>query len=296
MPFAEAMCNLTTACALFARSEPENAKQHLARTREIGSSMDSRYIEYLYLLAAAKAALDDGNEPKGLEPLREAMSLARRQGFWTHMWMPADTLARLCASALEHGIEVEYVRELIRRRRIHPDDASMVAESWPWPVRIMTLGQFEVVIHDKPLRFSSKVQKKPLALLKAIISLGGQEVREETLMDALWPEAEGDAAARALTSTLHRLRHLLGSDAVSRQDGQLGLDRRYCWVDVWALEECLSQAASVRRFNDRDRLLQRAASLYRGPFLPGGTDPWTATLRERLRAHLRVVETAGATA
>src|SRR5262249_45496626 len=142
---------------------------------------------------------------------------------------------------LEAGIEVDYARHLVRRRGLLPPD-SAASEAWPWPIKILTLGRFEVLRHDQPLRFSRKVQRKPLALLKALIAFGGREVREDVVMDTLWPDAEGDAARVALASALHRLRGLLGLEgAVLRQEGRLSLDARLCWVDVWAIEHLLAQ-------------------------------------------------------
>jgi hypothetical protein len=85
MPFAQAMCNLTTARALMERGDGSAGAGYLARTREIGRSMRGAYIEYLYWFADAKAALDAGDQPRGLEALRQAMALAKAQGFWTHM-------------------------------------------------------------------------------------------------------------------------------------------------------------------------------------------------------------------
>ncbi|HEX9603284.1 MAG TPA: winged helix-turn-helix domain-containing protein, partial [Myxococcales bacterium] len=286
MPFAQAMCHLTTARALFERGEHETAAKHLASTRVLGREMGSRYIEYLCLLAAAKAALDRRDEGPGMQALREAIVLGRTQGFWTHMWLPTADLVRLCVIALEHGIEVDYVRELIRRRELLAEGVAPGVEAWPWPVRILTLGRFEVLIHDRRLTFSGKAQKKPLALLQALIALGGRGVREELLMDALWPDAEGDAAARALTTTVHRLRRLLGPEAISRQGGHLGVDPRRCWVDVWALEHWLTRADAADQTDERARLLERAAALDRGPFLPGEMREGSARLRERIRGRL----------
>jgi hypothetical protein len=55
--------------------------------------------------------------------------------------------------------------------------------------------------------------EKPLTLLKVIVALGGPGgLPVEQLGDAVWPQAEGDAARRALEVTLHRLRELLGRD------------------------------------------------------------------------------------
>ena len=72
-------------------------------------------------------------------------------------------------------------------------------------------------------------------------------MREDSLIDALWPDAEGDAAHFALTSAIHRLRRLLGrEEAIIRQDNEVSLDDRYCWVDVWAVERLLARAEASR--------------------------------------------------
>jgi LuxR family maltose regulon positive regulatory protein len=153
------------------------------------------------------------------------------------------------------------------------------------------LGRFEILKDDQPLQFKGKVQRKPLALLKAIIAFGGRAVSEELLIDTLWPDAEGDGAHFALTSTIHRLRRLLGrEEAIIRKDNKVSLDDRYCWVDVWAVERLLTRAEESRgvegdrNWSETIRAVQRAAEVYRGPFLGGDTDsPWVIPLNDRLR-------------
>ena len=121
-------------------------------------------------------------------------------------------MARLCQRALEAGIEVEYVQRLVRVRRLTPAHPPIELESWPWALRIYTLGRFGVATDGAPVQVAGKVQQRPLALLKAIVALGGREVAEERLAEALWPEADGDGAHQALAVTLHRLRRLLGRE------------------------------------------------------------------------------------
>ena len=131
------------------------------------------------------------------------MALGRERGYVnSHVWIPA-VMARLCARALEEGIEVDYVRGLVQRRGLVPENPPVDVEAWPWPIKIFTLGRFEVLLDGEPVRFARKVQRKPLALLKALIAFGGRRVREDLVMDALWPDAEGDAARVALASALH---------------------------------------------------------------------------------------------
>ncbi|MGC9968053.1 MAG: winged helix-turn-helix domain-containing protein, partial [Syntrophobacteraceae bacterium] len=135
--------------------------------------------------------------------------------------------------ALEAGIETDYVQGLIRRRNLMPDVPVLHLENWPWPLRIYTLGQFEILRDSEALRFTGKVQQKPLLLLKALIAFGGRAVKEEQLCDALWPDAEGDLAHLSLETTLHRLRKLIGKDRVIQfKEGKLTLDIQSCWVDA----------------------------------------------------------------
>ena len=287
---------LVSAQVLHERGEAGAAQADLAQALEIADAMESPYVEFMARLTEAQLQLDSGREAEGLRALGVALHLGKAGGFVnTHVWQPA-VMARLCARALEAGIEVEYVQGLIRRRRLVPDSPPVEVEAWPWPVKVYTLGRFSVLRDGEPLRFAGKVQRKPLALLKAVVALGGRGVREDSVTDALWPEAEGDAARLALTSTIHRLRRLLGhEEAIVRKDDALSLDGRHCWVDVWALERLLDRAegAAARRAGDAGAraeaigATERAVELYQGSFLGGEADtPWATPLADRLRRRL----------
>jgi DNA-binding SARP family transcriptional activator len=255
-------------------------------------------------LLEAHIELDDGRDEAALTALRRAMMLGRQGGYsTTYGWRPT-VMARLCARALEAGIEVDYVDDLVRKRRLLLHPPSVEIEAWPWPVRVYTLGNFAVVRHDRPLTFTHKVQRRPLELLKALIAFGGRDVREEALVDALWPEAEGDAAHLALTAALHRLRRLLGhNDALVRREGRVGINPSMVWVDAWAVEGLLQRAAEAVRARHSDdpppsaALTDRALALYRGAFLAQEPDyAWTTPLRDRLARRLLHQVTAEAQA
>jgi DNA-binding SARP family transcriptional activator len=122
-------------------------------------------------------------------------------------------------------------------------------------------------------------------------------------MDALWPDADGHGARRALTSTVHRLRRLLGdAAAVVRRDGEIGLDPAHCWVDVRAVTRLLDRAEMVLAGSDhtgagaRARAwIDQATQLYRGPLLGGDDDAaWSGSAADRLRRRLvRLARQAG---
>jgi DNA-binding SARP family transcriptional activator len=158
---------------------------------------------------------------------------------------------------------------------------------------VYTLGQFRLMKGDTSVTFAGKAQRRPLDLLKALIAYGGARVKEEQLTEALWPRIDGDSAHRSFTTTLHRLRKLVGEDrALVLQEGRLTLDSRYCWVDTFAFEQIAAdidrELRTPRERIDDARITQlaeRMLALYLGPFMAGDTDEsWYVGLRERLRA------------
>ena len=291
-PVDELVAHLMSAQVFHARGEDRDALARLASAQEIAQTIRSPYFEFMVRLTEAQLCLGTGQEAEGLRALERAMALGRAGGFVnSHVWIPS-VMARLAARALDASIEVEYVRGLVRKRGLVPPSPPVEIEAWPWPIQIFTLGRFDLLREGRPVQFSRKVQRKPLALLKALIALGGRAVREDLVMDALWPDAEGDAARAALASALHRLRALLGHEgAVVRQDGQLSLDARGCWVDVWAVERLLERAEAVAGeahgpgWLEVAQLARRVRELYRGAFLAGEESelPQTTTLDNRLR-------------
>jgi len=268
------------------------ARAELDQALEIARATGSPYFEFMARLTEAQLCYGSGEKSQALTALTRAMSLGKAGGYInSFVWQP-KVMAKLCAKALEAGIEVEYVQSLIRKRKLVPEEAPVEIERWPWAIKIYTLGRFEVFKDDQPLQFKGKVQRKPLALLKAIIALGGLGVREEQLIDELWPDAEGDAARFALTSAVHRLRRLLGYDgAIVRRENELSLDNRYCWVDVWAVERLVGRAEKSREEGDVNwsetiRLTNKAAELYKGSFLSGETQMPASIFEARIRRRL----------
>ena len=163
---------------------------------------------------------------------------------------------------------------LFRSFRLKP--AVDAPDNWPWPVRIETLGRFEVRLNGEPMEFSRKLPRKTLLLLKAIVALGGRDVPEQALCDTLWGDEEGDAARNALSITVLRLRKLLGSnESVIHQGGKASLNPEACWVDAWVFEARLGETGF-----DRHKVL----ALYGGAFLPEDEgESWSVAPRERLR-------------
>jgi DNA-binding SARP family transcriptional activator len=299
----EALCLIEKAQVIHELGEQEKAKEYLSNARNVGYKIKSQLVEFMCLLTEAYFAFDQGEEQNGLMLLRNAMTIGKKQGYRNMFLWRNHVMAGLCAKALEGGIEIDYVQDLIKRRGLVHDFPQLHLEKWPWPLKIFTLGRFSLVKDGKPVRFSGKAQKKPLSLLKALITLGGREVSEEYLLDILWYDADGDVAHKSFATTLHRLRKLVGNEkAFQLHEGRLTLDTRYCWVDVWAFERILGKVDVAWREGEEEskkahaiQLAERAIEMYRGPYLSGETDqPWTISYRERLRSKfLRNVKRVG---
>jgi ATP/maltotriose-dependent transcriptional regulator MalT/DNA-binding SARP family transcriptional activator len=290
MPQAIAHSYLAMGYGLHEMGKHELAANHLSKAREFSIKTNIRQAEFACWLAEADLAYDCGDNELGTQSLRKALSLGRKHGFFNCYFWRSAVMARLCCKALEAGIEKAYVQELIRRRKLMPESPPLEIETWPWPLRIYTLGRFELVRDGKPVRFAGKAQQKPLALLKALIALGGRKVGESTLTEALWPDADGDMQHQALATTLHRLRRLLGEkEAIENRDGQLSLNVSYCWVDAWAFERLLSKAETESKKSKGDGkplvayYAEKAIDFYKGPFLPQNNEEhWSIYMRERL--------------
>jgi DNA-binding SARP family transcriptional activator len=190
-------------------------------------------------------------------------------------------VADLCAEALRERIAPESARRLIERHRL-PGPAN-AGEHWPWHFKVNVLGRFRLLKADAPVRFSRRAQRKPLELLQALIAFGATEVPARALIDALWPDSEGDAGYHALESALYRLRQLLDApDAVHMAGSRLSLDRNQFWVDMWEFEHLLHGAR--QRVADSPECVGRIRQLYEGHFLEHESEkPWALKTRQDLR-------------
>lgn len=195
---------------------------------------------------------------------------------------PASMLSSLCADALQAGIEVDYVTQLIGQRSLRPDGPCV---HWPWPMRVYTLGRFSLVKDGQAVTFSGKKSpRKPLELLQALIALGGREVHTSLLMRALWPDDGSRDLRKSFDNTLHRLRQIFGhEDAVTLRDAKLTLDIHHCWVDAWAFDHMAGRLCDGEEVPQQ--LAHDARRLYQGHFLQReAAEPWLLPYRERLRS------------
>lgn len=131
------------------------------------------------------------------------------------------------------------------------------------------------------------LQKKRLALLAVIGASPTARVSRDKLTGLLWPETETERARHQLASALYDLRKAFGEAALVSTGDEVSLDRTVIQVDAAEFQDAMAAGD-----------LERAASLYAGPFLDGfflsdapELERWVDAERARLaQMHGRAIE------
>jgi len=272
--FTDALHRLIETQILAKRDQRAGAEQLLSKVESAGQAMPSMHLTTGVYFVRAQWAFEDGDEDRGILWLRRLLEEGQKSpriGF--SGWVPQEA-ARLFAKALELCIEVDYACEAIRKRQLKPPADGSAPENWPWRVRIRTFGKLTVEVDGKPLEKQRKAPHRLLELLAAIIAFGGHDVPVSQLIDALWPDADGDTANENFKKSLARLRKLLAvDDVIQWQDGKISLNGDFCWVDALVFEKQAKQGDA------------RAIAVYKGPFLgPGDIPAWGVSPRDRMQA------------
>lgn len=278
VPYFRGICLLMAADINVDCQRFDEARAFVERVAEAVAATGNNMLTWFACLMRARVAVATGDAAAALPELREGLRIGREHGYQHFYYWPRETLSALFAVALENDIEVDYVHTLILHNKMSPPRAAPAPANWPWAVRVFTLGRWRVEVDGAPLTFVGKVQKTPLKLLKALIAFGGSDVSEQTVIDALWPDADGDAARQTLATTLSRLRKLVGGNAIIRQDARLSINAEFVWSDIAAL-----RALHLLQERDERRVLRDIKDLYRGRFLVDDDDAhWATPMRERI--------------
>jgi DNA-binding SARP family transcriptional activator len=266
----------------------DEALAELAAQRPYQLGPQGETLEVVIAFAEAAARLD--SEPDGARAwLATALAGAVRMQY-NRFYLNAPALAaRLCALALDAGIETEFVRTTIRDRHLAAPDPSR--PDWPWRIRVQVLGELRVWRDELPLSSPGKAQRKPLELLALLAAHGGGPLDADAVIDALWPSLEADAPKASLEMAVSRLRKLLDlPEAVVVADGMVSLDPTLVWCDAGAFETLVQDLLRDLRppgSEAHDAVLahraERLFSLYRDRLLGSETLAGSMSLvRERL--------------
>jgi DNA-binding SARP family transcriptional activator len=272
------LTRMQLAWPLMMQGELDAAEQAAQEALQLALAARAEWVEAEVRFVLAAIALERKDERAARTRLAAAFAMLDYTRYTPTLSKFRWCAAKLCAEALERGIAAGNARSLVRQLDLRPPRPDL--EHWPWPIRVFALGPFRVEVNGAPLTFSRKTPRKPISLLKALVAFGGHDVPIEKLIDALWPELDGDSARDACWLALNRLRKLLGApNAVPLAGGRLSLDRELVWTDVARFDR-----SPVPGPREAPADVQRALALYRGPFLSDEQDAaWAAPTREALR-------------
>jgi DNA-binding SARP family transcriptional activator len=260
---------------------------NLAQSQELSFEQDTPLqaptpdvsLEITQLVHMASGLLQHGEIARAQQILLQACALAPLPGQWRGPVRTNDFTAAQGAWKLISTKPAPVKAEAASGALVSED-------AHQWPVRILALGGFEILIDGVPFSSGIKPQRRPLDLLKLLVLSDAAPIGAGELADKLWPDSDGDTARNCLQVAVHRLRRLLGHEqAVLVHDRKLHLDRKLCRVDLWEFEAEVARLTELPiGGSDFASRAARALTLYRGHLFSHETDQaWMLAPRERLR-------------
>ncbi len=295
-PIGEGVGRIARAQAFIAAKDLQKAHEETTRLLEHGRRYGLGCLEACSWYFAAHIYFLQKNLLEEEKAIKAWLQFFREQGMVYFMGCSRDGLAQSCARALGANIEREHARHIILTLGLTPPADPIVRTTWPWPVSIRTFGNFSIVLANGREVTWKKPPRRPLALLKAVIALGGQHIPASKLIALLWPDAEGDLAYRSLLTAIRRVRTLLGHPDSLQLSGKLvSLNQQLCWVDSLEFDRYVEHATTIRKNESLEHSLpyyEQAALLYHGKFLwQDEQEGWTLHRRNQLEsAFQRVIE------
>jgi len=252
-------------------------------------------------------ALAQQRHPGALGAALKAESLANSIGVEGAKLFIYLALAR---SDARHTMEfVQLARSVVARTGLsaHLLDAhlSPSAQSPDHALTIRCFGEFRILIDGQPLAMA-RMKPRTRALLRRLSADAGSPIHREVLQDALWPDADADAAARNLHVAISSLRQAL-EPGIARGASSLLVREGDSYrlvlppgseVDLRAFDQALDRSRRARLAGDFELALvtfQEAESMAEKELLPeDGSADWVIQRRDRMRTGL--VDTGGALA
>ncbi len=294
LPFFQSAAHFSQAQLCMLNSDIKKTRYHLNIAKDIALHSRSYFHQFQIQLLAAIFDWSLGQQDLALSGLKTSLLLAKQYNLLTGLWICEPELSHILAQALRHDIESATAQRIIGQRRLIPKEPFYDIDCWPWPIRIYTLGRFEIYIDGKRLESPGRNRPKIYALLKTLIAFGGRHVREEIICEVVWPDADGDAAHQLFDTTLFRLRKILGlRDALINREGMLSLNKKLCWLDIWALDleiNTLKRSIKDKRVTD-DRISKYENFLdrdYYGDFLYA-EDPFPVVVQQRQKIRSKLL-------
>ena len=248
------MCALLYGQVLSELGQQERALNHLGQWHDRWMAADYRLIAALGRLEVSKIYQQQGKLEKARKSWHQAHNLLPPGEPMYQLYQPAG---------FYHKLE----------EKLFPPEPQEIKEC-VHPVRIKTLGAFELEINGYKIYDRNWHGRQSKKLLKLLIAMGGKKVSTEKIAELLWPDADGDKAVNSLNVTLSRLRRVgirNGQPSLlwlTVKHNKLSLAGNLCCTDALIFHEAINQ--SLKNGEDKNQLKQTLDS-YTGNFLPQDT-------------------------
>jgi DNA-binding SARP family transcriptional activator len=282
------------AVAALVQGHPYKAWLHSNKSQELGQRSECLWVEGLPMLVLAQSLADMDRRDEAMELLLEWIPRWRSWEFgilavtgameMANMLLKsgdAEEAAHYCSMA--EAIVGKGVKVIVFNRgphfveRIHRE-LSMGDYGWgiyrkPF-IHIRTFGGLRVEVDGRQVEERAWQGTRTKTLLKLLLAQGGSRISTETLLDHMWPDADGDTAMNAFKTTLSRLRRVVGLNGehpiewISVHHRKVSLDTACCRVDAFEFRKRISYAM---RSGSAEQLAA-ALDLYTDDFLPDDVD------------------------
>ena len=149
--------------ALADAGEAQRALEIIETSRRLSRGSYLEAMESQLLLEEAYVYLTQSDTERARDLLEKGLTIAAsstQRGAYVHRILTRKP--ELLYMAFEGDVEIEFVREVVRLWRIPPPPRELA--NWPWPIRVRTLGGFEVLVHDAPIVFGRKTPQEDPSL------------------------------------------------------------------------------------------------------------------------------------
>jgi DNA-binding SARP family transcriptional activator len=223
----------------------------------------------------------------------------------------AELLEPIARHHLQAAAEEQAVEQIAGPGPAGPRDGGMRESADPWPdlpdlaatsprpIEVSVLGRSRISAHGQEI--TSRLRGSAKELLTWYL-LRPDGAPAEAAIDALWPDVPPERGPERFWNALGNLRSRLrdphgGSEieVLAKAGDHYRPQAELLAVDLWEFQQALGQAAHAQSDDVAREALERAVSLYRGPFVDGADYLWVEPIREDLHrraldAHLRLAE------
>jgi DNA-binding SARP family transcriptional activator len=303
---------------LYHLHEDEAAEEELKGPFEYFSKILDYHSLALIYFVTAFVRRSQGRKSEAASNLRKGFQIAEQKKYEYFSLLGKEEFAQACLWAIELKVEgasdfaghllstrlCSVAEEGLKKLSNHRDAGvrkkvleirTTIHRSETPPLRIKTLGGFQVLRGDSPIEEKEWHGGRSKTLLMAIITRGSKKVRKEVLTEDLWPDGDSESEERAFKVALYRLRKTLepaidksfGSSYVHLKDNVVSLDEALCEVNFEQFWSLLKQGEEIEKRGDTREALslyEKAMEHYQGEFLPD--EPyasWALLKREELK-------------